>query len=362
MGTLLFTGFPGFLGSALLPRVLGRAGDTEAICLVQSKFAGLARDRLAALEAEHPSLASRVRLVEGDITRPGLGLEAADTIRPSVREIYHLAAIYDLGVGRDAGMRINVDGTRHVLDFAAGCAGLERFQYASTCYVSGRHPGVFTENDLDVGQRFNNFYEETKFLAEVEVQRAAGGGLPSTIYRPAIVVGDSRTGATQKYDGPYTALRLLLRQPRIALLPVVGDVSTTRMNVVPRDFVVDAIAHLSGLERSRGRVYHLADPAPATVGEIVDAMGVATGRRVIRVPLPLGLAKASLECVPGLSRLLLIPANALDYFVLPTSYATTNAEADLAGTGIRVTPVTSCLGPMAEFVRRHPEVPAAAMA
>lgn len=362
MNTLLVTGFPGFLGSALLPRILGRAGDAEAVCLVQSKFASLARDRVAALEAEHPLLRSRIRLVEGDITRPGLGVESPAALQASVREVYHLAAIYDLGVKRDVGMRINVDGTRHVIDFAAACGGLERLQYVSTCYVSGPYRGVFKESDLDVGQSFNNFYEETKFLAEVEVQRAGAGGLPTTIYRPAIVVGDSRTGATQKYDGPYTALRLLLRQPPIAFLPVVGNIGQTRMNVVPRDFVVDAIAFLSGLERARGKVYHLADPSPRTVKEIVEAMGHATGRRVIKVPVPLGPAKAALNYVPGLVGLLKIPAGALDYFVHPTTYDTANAEADLAGTGIRVTPLVSCLGPMAEFVRHNPEVPAEAMA
>jgi thioester reductase-like protein len=362
MKTILITGFPGFLGSALLPRLLGRASDTDALCLVQTKFANLARERLAALESEHPSLRGRVRLVAGDITRPGLDLEHPGVLQTSVREIYHLAAIYDLDVRRDVGMRINVDGTRNVLEFANGCSSLERFQYVSTCYVSGGHPGVFTERDLDVGQTFHNFYEETKYLAEVEVQQATEAGLPTTIYRPTIVVGDSRTGATQKYDGPYTALRLLLRQPRIALLPVIGDVSKTRMNVVPRDFVVDAIAHLSGIEGSRGLVYHLADPTPPTVGEIIDAMGVATRRQVIRVPLPLAPAKVALRYVPGLHGLLQIPAGALDYFVHPTSYATTNTEAGLAGTGIRVTPLAACLGPMAEFVRRHPEVQAEAMA
>jgi nucleoside-diphosphate-sugar epimerase len=259
-------------------------------------------------------------------------------------------------------MRINVDGTRHVIDFAAACGGLERLQYVSTCYVSGWYPGVFRESDLDVCQTFNNFYEETKFLAEVEVERAKRGGLPTTIFRPAIVVGDSRTGATQKYDGPYTALRLLLGQPRIAMMPVIGDVSRTRMNVVPRDFVVDAIAYLSGIERSWGMVYHLADPSPLTVKEIIEAMAVATGRKVIRVRVPLAPAKAALRYVPGLQSLLQLPANALDYFVLPTSYDTTNAQADLARTGIRVTPLTACLGPMAEFVRHHPEIEAAAMA
>src|SRR6185295_13240080 len=104
---------------------------------------------------------------------------------------------------REVGMRVNVDGTRHVLDFAAAQPSLERLHYVSTCYVSGRYQGVFAESDLEKGQTFNNYYEETKYLAEVEVQRRMREGLPATIYRPSVVVGDSTSGATQKYDGPY---------------------------------------------------------------------------------------------------------------------------------------------------------------
>src|SRR5207245_11462063 len=151
-----FTGYPGFLGSALLPRILSRAPDTTALCLVQPKFAALARQRAT-------QLGDRVRIAEGDITRP-IDLPAHD-----VEEIYHLAAIYDLSVPRDVGMRVNVDGTRHVLDFAERCSALRRFHYVSTCYVSGRFDGVFREEDLDVRRRLNNFYEETKFSAEVDV-------------------------------------------------------------------------------------------------------------------------------------------------------------------------------------------------
>ena len=90
-----------------------------------------------------------------------------------VTEIWHLAAIYDLSVKRELGMRVNVDGTRNMLDFAQRCRGLQHFHYISTCYVSGSLPGVFREDDLERGQSFNNYYEETKYLAEVEVREAA---------------------------------------------------------------------------------------------------------------------------------------------------------------------------------------------
>jgi thioester reductase-like protein len=180
--TVFMTGFPGFLGSALLPRILRRT-DSDAVCLVQPRFAAAATDRLGRLEAEDPSVAGRIRLVSGDITRPGLGLDD-DGVLAGVTELWHLAAVYDLAVSRDLGLRVNTEGTRYVLDAAERCPRLERFHYFSTCYVSGRRAGAFGEDDLEPAGPFNNFYEETKHYAEVEVRRRMAGGLPATIYRP----------------------------------------------------------------------------------------------------------------------------------------------------------------------------------
>ena len=361
MDAIFFTGFPGFLGSELLPRVLERLPEAEAICLVQTRFMGLARERAAALAREHRSLEGRLRLVEGDIAAPGLGLDAAFAVADVV-EIFHLAAVYDLSVGREVGLRVNVEGTRNVLAFARRCPRLRRFQYVSTCYVSGRYPGVFTEAMLEQRQSFNNFYEETKYLAEIEVQRAMREGLPVTIYRPAIVVGDSVTGATQKYDGPYFVIQWLLRQPEsLAVLPVVGDL-TAEFNVVPRDFVISAIAWLSGRPETLGHVYQLADPQPLTVAAMLEQLQRVTGRRILRVPLPLEFAKWAIRCVPGVERLLRIPASAIDYFVHPTRYATGEAQAALAGSGIRCPSFSEYGEALVGFARRHPEVGSAAMA
>lgn len=364
MTTLFFTGFPGFLGSRLLPGVVQRREGARAVCLVQGKFAELARARAAELEAAHPGLAGRIRLVEGDITRPGLGLEPAEraALEAETVEVYHLAAIYDLSVRREPALAVNLEGTRNVLDFAAACPGIERFQYVSTCFVSGCHAGTFRETDLDVDQRFNNYYEETKFLAEVEVQERMRGGLPVTIYRPAIVVGDSATGETQKYDGPYYVIRWVLRQGRRALVPVVGDTATHRVNVVPSDFVIAAVGHLSGLAGSKGVVYQLADPAPLTVDEILGLAERATGKKIVRLPLPLGMAKGALDYVPFLERVMGIPAASVDYFVQPTDYSTEHTRRDLAGTGVACPPLPSYFDRLVAFARAHPEIGAAAMA
>ena len=332
--TVFFTGFPGFLGTALLPRVLARSNDTTAVCLVQSKFAPLARERAA-------QFGERVRIVEGDITRR---IEAPTA---GVEEIYHLAAIYDLSVPRDVGMRVNVEGTQHVLEFAERCRSLRRFHYVSTCYVSGHYDGVFREDDLDVGQRFNNFYEETKFLAEVEVRKRKG--LPHVIYRPSVVVGDSRTGETQKFDGPYFVIQWVLRNPRIAVLPAPIGTKRYRFNCVPRDFIIDAIDKLSVAGHG---CYQLADPHPLTNDEIIDVIGKATGKTIVRIPQPMMLAKFG-------APLLRIPRAAVPYFTHPTTYDTTNSQRDL---GFAPPRLADYAGRLVEFARAHPEIGSAAMA
>ena len=266
MSTLFFTGFPGFLGSRLLPGLLAPDGRDRAVCLVQPMWMERARDRITTMAAREPGLEGRIELVEGDITLPdlGLGLEW-DDLAKHVTRVIHVAAVYDLSVAPDLAERVNVLGTRHVLGFCRAVRSLQRLDYVSTCYVSGRYPGVFREDQLEEGQTFNNHYEATKYRAEVEVRRALDGGLPGTIYRPSIVVGDRHTGETQKYDGPYYFIRWVLRQGRVAVVPIVGDPNAHTLNVVPGDFVVDAIQALSGTAASLGETYHLADPNPPTI-------------------------------------------------------------------------------------------------
>jgi nucleoside-diphosphate-sugar epimerase len=354
MPTIFFTGFPGFLGSELLPRVVARTEDV-ALCLVQPKFRALAEQRAREIEAAHPVMKNRIRLIDGDLTQALDHVPAGD-----VREIYHLAAVYDLNVARDVGMRVNVVGTTRVLDLAERASRLERLHYVSTCYVSGSYPGVFTEDDLEKGQTFNNFYEETKQLAEVEVRRRMSR-VPITVYRPSVVVGDSATGATQKFDGPYFVMQWLMRQPRLAILPVVGRPSRYTFNVVPRDFMIAAMTYLSGLTSNVGATYALADPNPLTVDETINTIAVATNRKVLRIPMTKALAKGALQYVPGVYRLMRIPPAAVDYFVHPTTYDTARATRDLEASGIRPPSLRDYASQLVEFARRHPEIGSAAM-
>jgi len=352
------TGFPGFLGSALVDRLLDRRETVR--CLVQPKYREAAEARAAELAGD--DWRDSIALHEGDITEPGLGLgddDAREAVRAETDELYHLAAVYDLAVDRAVGEAVNVDGTRHVLDLAEDCDGLDRFHYVSTCYVSGRHDGVFGPEDLDVGQSFNNHYEATKFAAEVLVWERMAEGLPATVYRPAITVGDSETGETQKYDGPYYVLRWLQRCPGVAPLPVFPGAAGTELNVVPRNYVVDAVDHLSR-HGEPGTVYQLCDPNPPTIPELTRLLADATGTRVLPVPATPGLAKRLLGTDLGRS-LAGIPPEALDYFTHPTTYVAPNARRDLAGSGVSCPPLGSYVDALAAYARAHPEVGSDAM-
>ena len=357
---LLVTGFPGFLATALLPRLLAADPAERAVCLVQARHAGLARRTLAGWDAPGRRPAERVRLVEGDVTEPGLGLAGAGALA-GVTDVWHLAGVYDTTAPRQLAERVNVAGTRHLLERAADLPRLRRFRHVSTCYVSGDHPGVFREEDLDVGQGFHNVYDDTKFRAEVEVRAAASQGLPVTVYRPASVVGDSRTGWTQKYDGPYFLFRLLLRQPPwLAWVPRFTDPSRAHFNVVPVDFLTDALVALATADDPPGRTYQVADPRETTVADIVAASAAATGRRVRWVPLPLPAVRR-LAALPGAPRLTGVPAPVFDYFASPTTYASDHTQRALAGTGVQCPAFADYVGRLVRFMREHPDVSSAAM-
>ena len=324
---VLFTGFPGFIGARLIPRLLELEPGTTFHCLVQEKFLAAADASVAALAAEHPGTKGRIRLVVGDITSPGLGLAAsqAKELLKNLAGCFHLAAVYDLAVARDVGLRINVEGTKNVLEFLGGAPVFERLDYVSTAYVSGTAVGTYRETDLDVGQKFKNYYEETKFLAEVAVRES---GIPAVVYRPGIVVGDSMTGETAKFDGPYYSLNAMgvLPSPGAFIKVGTGD---AEVNLVPVDFVLEAIARLSTWAGAIGKTYHLTDPSPATAFEIEEMFAKALGKTFLYVPVPLIVAKL-LFTPKQVQKSFGMPVQSIDYFDHPVHYDSKQATKDLA--------------------------------
>ncbi len=188
----------------------------------------------------------RIELLTGDIATRGLGLGAEDWQRLSaeVTHVHHLAAIYNLAVPLELAQRVNVDGTGNVLELCLAAERLQRLMYVSTAYVAGMRTGVVYEHELSLGQRHKNHYESTKFQAELWVQQLMDR-VPTTILRPAIVVGDSQTGETEKFDGPYFLLRTIAQAHRNRRpVPQFGRARAT-FNVVPVDYVVAALIALT---------------------------------------------------------------------------------------------------------------------
>ena len=355
----LLTGFPGFLGTEFISRLL-ISTDTSFLVLVQKKFEPQALTRISELESKIPGARSRIEIAIGDITEPGLGIGDHPKLS-AITEIDHFAAVYDLSVAKSVGETINIEGTRNVLNLIPSLPSFKSLHYVSTCYVSGAFEGQFLESDLEKNQRFNNFYESTKYEAEKLVRAKMAEGLPAVIYRPAIVVGDSKTGITQKFDGPYFVMQWLLRQGKYALLPSLGNPECFTINLVPSNYVLDAMAYLSQKPSSLGQTFQLADPSPLTIAEVVQVLARDCDRKLITIPLPKGLAKFAVGSVPGLERWMGIPSSALDYFVHPTNYDVTQTLTHLEGSGITCPAFSSYSRVLVDYMKQHPGVRSQAM-
>src|SRR5688500_3972923 len=283
--TVFLTGFPGFIAERLVAR-LARP-KTQFFLLVQSQFiekASAAIERIA--EQTHTPL-ENFALIEGDITRPQLGISDDDlrTIRDETTDVFHLAAAYDLAVDKETARDVNLEGTKNVNELCRSLPNLHRYNYVSTCYVAGKRKGRILETELAHDAGFRNFYEETKYLAEMEVEKLKTD-LPVTIIRPSVVVGDSRTGETVKYDGIYYLIQYLRKAPGILRLINVGN-KDVRLNLVPVDFVVEGIAMLASDENAVGKTIALADPDPLTTAELFEVIAESlTKKRSLFIPPP----------------------------------------------------------------------------
>jgi nucleoside-diphosphate-sugar epimerase len=354
--TILFTGFPGFIGRRLIKALAQRDERAHFVLLVEERRIEAAESAVAALGAEVEGLEQRLELLTGDITDRLLGQpeEEAQALAARVTGIWHLAAIYDLAVAERLAYRVNVVGTINMLDFAERCAGLTAFHYVSTCYVSGDRVGLVREVELDEGQGFKNHYESTKFWAEVEVQRRAEK-LPVVIYRPGVVVGDSRDGATDKYDGPYHVIRLLKRLPDGVPIPNIGNGDSV-VNIIPVDFAIEALVTISANPAAVGQIFQIADPNPMRAGDIVALMLDQMGKAPSIGRVPAGLARLALKLRP-LESALDLPRESLAYFNHDARYDTTNMAEILAESGVRCPHLSTYMDTLIHYVERHPNRP-----
>ncbi|MDP2709656.1 MAG: SDR family oxidoreductase [Solirubrobacteraceae bacterium] len=270
--TLLLTGSTGFVGMELLARLLRAPSPSprqRVVALIRATDDAAAtrrlHDTLRSVFGSVEPYASRVDAVAGDLELPGLGIDPA--LAGSITSIVHGAASVSFDLDLRRSRAINVEGTRRVLAFAAGCPRLRRLTYVSTAYVAGRHRGVFGEDDYEVGQRFRNPYEQSKFEAEGLVRAARADGLPATVVRPSIVVGDRHSGWTASFNVLYWPLRALAK----GAYPVLPARRSAPVDVVPVDYVADAICALHELPGAAGGTYHLtASGCASSIGELFE--------------------------------------------------------------------------------------------
>lgn len=327
--SVLVTGFPAFTARRLVDHILARDPAARVSLLVGAAFLDDARTYLAA----QPERGARVRVIEGDVTAMDLGLAGDElaTLAGEATTIHHLAGVYWPGVDRAAARRVNVGGTRGVLELAREAPRLRRLVHWSSATVSGKRKGVILEEELDEGQSFHNVYEETKLEAE-KLVRAAMHGLPITIVRPGLIVGDSATGEIDKYDGPYYLMMLIATSAVSLRVPLAGR-GTAPLHLVPIDFVIEAAYALSRDERAAGRTFHLTDPNPFAARTVYQRVAELSDGRVPRGLIGGGLARALLRA-PGVERLAQVPRHVVEAFDRPCFYNCRGTLELLRGTAI----------------------------
>ncbi len=340
---LFMTGYPGFIATRLLRELVERQQLDPIYLLVLKTPDGRFRKQAeAAVRKDLPNLP--IRLVEGDISKPNLGIHDTDVLsqlKQGEGEWWHLAAVYRLDVGEKMAHQVNVEGTRNILALARECPGLKRHHYVSTAYVSGDREGKVLEDELlDADQQgFKNFYESTKHAAEVLV-RESMPQIPTTIYRFGVVAGDSKTGETAKFDGPYFLMRFLQRWGKIPL-PHVGPM-TSRFNTVPVDFVVEGSATIAARSDTVGKTFHIVDPHPWTSGELYRGFAKALGCPRPRGSIPKGLMSLMARS-PLVQKLLGFPLEAVVYMNHGADYDCRNTLSALKEAGVSCPNVGSYL-------------------
>lgn len=346
MKTLLITGGTGFIGGNIVENLL--EGDYRIKIIVEPRYMDVFQQMVSKHGKKHRNMEDRLQMIVGDITKEDLGMDSV----PEADEIYHLAAIYLLDVKEDLAEKVNVEGTKNVVEFAKKVKGLEAFNYVSTCYVCGDRKGLILEEELDKGQKFNNHYEETKFRAEVIV-RENMKDLPTRIFRPAITVGSSKTGETISFNGLYFAFdalnRTVLRYPALLALPGKGD---SKVNFVPVDYLVDSITAIASKKETIGKTFQIADPHPLTANEIID---VCCKEFKVKKPIlghmPASLAKLSFGM--GLGKILKIKKELIPYMDAKVEFDTTNTCEALEGTGVECPEFEEYLPVITDYWRKH---------
>lgn len=337
------TGATGFIGKRLVKKLLARRGSTVHFLVREES-----RDKVASLLAAWGVSEARAKPVYGDLGKPmlGVGKAAIKELTGRIDHFFHLAAVYDLKADADSQIVANIEGTRNAVALANAIkAGI--FQHCSSIAAAGLYEGVFREDMFEEAENLDHPYFATKHDSEKIVRQEVKGAW--RVYRPALVVGDSKTGEMDKIDGPYYFFKLIqrLRGMLPPWMPAVG-IEGGRINIVPVDFVVDAMDHIAHAKDQDGKAFHLVDPTPYRVGDVLNTFAKAAHapQMSLRVNaallgfIPNSVKKGLLALTPvrriknAVMKDLGLPDDMLQFVNYPTRFDCRETTALLKGTGI----------------------------
>jgi len=356
------TGGTGFIGRNLIDQLLKRRGNVYVLVRRGSKkkFNALVADRWS-------ESGKRVIAVSGDLTKSTLGVSRADMekLRGKVKHVFHLAAVYDLSASAESQETVNIEGTQNAMDFAAA-VGAKCFHHTSSIAAAGMFHGSFREDMFEEATGLDHPYFRTKHESEGLVRRKCE--IPWRIYRPGIVVGHSKTGEIDKIDGPYYFFKLIQRLRRMLppWVPTLG-LEGGRINLVPVDFVAQAMDHIAHKPKLDNTCFHLTDPHPKRIGEVMNLFAEAAHAPLMSMRIDARLfnlipqpVKQGIGMLPPVKRIinqvlgdLGIPKDMLKFFNYPTSFDTREADRALKGSGISVPPLDDYAWALWDYWERH---------
>ena len=356
------TGASGFIGRRLVKKLLERDGSVVYFLVRSSE-----KDALAGLYEYWECDAKRAIPVVGDLTEPELGIVTVDRkkLGKKTTHFFHLAAIYDLSADADIQLKVNVEGTRNTVKFAEAI-GAKHFHLFSSIASAGMFEGLFREDMFEEAEGLDHPYFKTKHDSEGIVRKECS--IPWRIYRPGIVVGDSRTGEMDKIDGPYYFFKLIQKMRKMlpAWMPTVG-IEGGRINVVPVDFLVNAVDHIAHAKGEDGKCFHLVDPTPMRVGDLLNTFARAAHapEMTMRINaalfsfIPRHMRKALLALTPvrrirhAVMKDLGLPDDMFRFVNYPTRFDCRETNRVLKGTGIKVPALEDYAWKLWDYWERH---------
>ena len=339
------TGGTGFIGRNLIDLLVKRKGDIYVLVRRESqkKFKELVASRW-------PDHSKRIKSISGDLTKSFLGVtpKKRRELDGEIQHVFHLAAIYDIQASAEVQEAANVEGTRRAVKLAEAVHA-KNFHHVSSIAAAGLYPGVFREDMFEEARGLDHPYFRTKHEAERVVREECS--IPWRVYRPGIVIGHSETGEIDKIDGPYYFFKMIqkMRKALPSWMPALG-IEGGRINIVPVDYIARALDHIAHKPRLNKKTFHLTDPKPLRIGEVLNVFAQAAHAPQMSMRIDARIfefipqaVKSGLAMFPPIRRItsqilksLGLPRDMMKFVNYPTRFDNRETEAALKGSGISV--------------------------